>query len=55
MDKNVIGKDRPDDYKRFAGIDNGYDFKNAKSETGHEQKTTQSEKLRYENADEVYE
>ncbi|WLD94525.1 hypothetical protein [Alkalihalobacillus sp. AL-G] len=55
MDKNVIGKDRPDDYKPVAGIDKESDFKNVKNETLHEQKATHSEKIRYENADEIYE
>jgi hypothetical protein len=25
--KNKVGTDRPDDYKRFSGLDKGYDIK----------------------------
>jgi hypothetical protein len=27
VNKNNVGVDRPDDYKRFAGIDKGYNVK----------------------------
>jgi hypothetical protein len=39
MTDNKIGRDRPDDYKRFAGIDKGYDMK-----FGAVPATTQTEK-----------
>ncbi|WP_174731249.1 hypothetical protein [Mesobacillus harenae] len=33
MAKGSVGKDRPDDYKRFAGIDKEYDSKSGTIDT----------------------